>query len=1043
MAWRDRLRRRAAGTDTADRPRRTERSGASAAGPSGEGPDRGAPGDPGPSVPDDWDGGWRRTPPPELTVSRAPLGVSDGLEFRAGLAAWQNPSFDAGLGHALLPTAPTGLVRGVTRPAAPQPTLTGGGPLLLRTLRPEGADGPQDGTSDAGAAGGATRSPATARTPQVSRRVRPGARPSGPASSGSVPSDPVVSAVRPSRSGSGGAGAGDTASGAKPVVAPSGDNSVAGKGRSAEALQARGIAPADSPAVLASSTPPAQRSVEPGAAPVVNPAESGRPSAARDIPLVRRVAVLTGAAADAGLARPASGGPATAARPSAPGPDSGSVSRASGGSGGRTSSGPAVQRTATGTSGPQSNGAGSRQPEASRASSADVSQVPVQLRSVGPRLTVARRPAGPARPVPALRPAATPAPGSGTVPDAPGPASAPAGTSAPSTTPAQRSATRTGSRAPLGAPLTELPSTVARLAQGTRAPGSGSASGPALPVVQRQTDDTSTAGTSVASDGGVRGTPQEGPAPRRTADSSRSGARARGGLGAPLPALPPSADVPGSGASGARASRPAAPGPNIQRAPARPDVQRAPAGEDWASVTPPASSAADRDGMPTVAPPLTGSEAGADAPLLGAVDVQRRLADHPSTGGATEHGPADHENGPATPLVTPSQAAAPEGTQDPAGNARRPGATSDGPGPGGQRPRLPRAPGPVVVARALAEGTGDARPPAAGTPSAPAAPRPRGTAGAADPRPRTVTGSGAHSAPAAPRTLQLLPARPLTLNTRTPEGVARPTASRSGTRPVVAMRWPGEPAASGGDPAPHTGVAARPTPGPAGGATATPRVQRAVSAHGPQNSGGGGTSSAGSVQRVPVVKPAPHHQTSGTAAAPAVAVPARSLPVTAPQAPPLADRPTGTSAPAPAPAPAPGATVPVVRPRTATPGGGTGGAALPVQRAVYSADDSAINTGTPKELPSRGRRRSASAAGDLAEPKAEPAKTVPARGQSRSDDTSSASGKRKAHRAESPQDPGLDLDDLARRLLDPMARLLRTELRRGRERTGRPYDGRR
>ncbi|MET9442411.1 hypothetical protein [Streptomyces sp. NPDC006610] len=39
--------------------------------------------------------------------------------------------------------------------------------------------------------------------------------------------------------------------------------------------------------------------------------------------------------------------------------------------------------------------------------------------------------------------------------------------------------------------------------------------------------------------------------------------------------------------------------------------------------------------------------------------------------------------------------------------------------------------------------------------------------------------------------------------------------------------------------------------------------------------------------------------------------------------------------------------------------------------------------------------------------------------------------------------PGLDLDDLARRLLDPVARLLRAELRRGRERTGRPYDGRR
>ncbi|MGJ5891300.1 hypothetical protein ACSCBZ_05070 [Streptomyces niveiscabiei] len=40
-----------------------------------------------------------------------------------------------------------------------------------------------------------------------------------------------------------------------------------------------------------------------------------------------------------------------------------------------------------------------------------------------------------------------------------------------------------------------------------------------------------------------------------------------------------------------------------------------------------------------------------------------------------------------------------------------------------------------------------------------------------------------------------------------------------------------------------------------------------------------------------------------------------------------------------------------------------------------------------------------------------------------------------------PGDP--DLDDLARRLLDPVSRLLRTELRRGRDRTGRPYDGRR
>ncbi|NED92045.1 hypothetical protein G3I76_69780, partial [Streptomyces sp. SID11233] len=136
MAWRDRLRRRTAGPDTADRSRATER-GVGSSSPSGGGQDRGAsggaalsggpvsPGGPVPSVPGDWDGGWRRTPPPQLTVARAPLGVSDGLAFRDALTAWQNPSFDAGLGHALLPTAPTGLVRGVTPPAAPQPTRTG------------------------------------------------------------------------------------------------------------------------------------------------------------------------------------------------------------------------------------------------------------------------------------------------------------------------------------------------------------------------------------------------------------------------------------------------------------------------------------------------------------------------------------------------------------------------------------------------------------------------------------------------------------------------------------------------------------------------------------------------------------------------------------------------------------------------------------------------------------------------------------------------------------------------------------------------------
>ncbi|MFE7593672.1 hypothetical protein ACFU6K_30150 [Kitasatospora sp. NPDC057512] len=44
--------------------------------------------------------------------------------------------------------------------------------------------------------------------------------------------------------------------------------------------------------------------------------------------------------------------------------------------------------------------------------------------------------------------------------------------------------------------------------------------------------------------------------------------------------------------------------------------------------------------------------------------------------------------------------------------------------------------------------------------------------------------------------------------------------------------------------------------------------------------------------------------------------------------------------------------------------------------------------------------------------------------------------------AASSADPA-DLDELARRLVEPVGRLLRTELRRGRERSGKPYDMRR
>ncbi|MFF1923886.1 hypothetical protein ACFVW8_25350, partial [Streptomyces sp. NPDC058221] len=505
MAWRDRLRRRAAGPDSAGRPRRAEP--AASGGPSGDGRDRSAPGGPGPSVPADWDGGWRRAAPAELTVARTPLGVSDGLAFRAGLASWQNPSFDAGLGHALLPTAPTGLVRGVTPPAAPQPTRTGRGPLLLRALRPEGADGPGAGTTDTGAlsAGSADRParlPAATRTPTAGRP-------------GPEPSAVQRAAARPFAEGSSrsGGGAADAGSGAEQAVERRGGNSIAEPRRSGNAPRARGITSSDPLAALAPPrTPAGGRPVEPGTGPVVTPSGTGRPPAPAHIPLVRRVSVVRGAVADAAAAgfaaagrahRPSPGGRVARTPSGTPGRGSGRPSSSPAtGPESRTSAGPAVQRAATGTAGRGDGG-----PGAPRALGADVSRRPARIRPVGPLPTVARRPAGPVRRLPALRPAATPAPDSSTTPPAPDVTSTRASqadttTGTPPADPAPRTAPRPRSRAPLGAPLGELPSTSSPLTNDTAT--SSDAPGPVLPVVQRRSE--SAAATPAPTAGGAKGT---------------------------------------------------------------------------------------------------------------------------------------------------------------------------------------------------------------------------------------------------------------------------------------------------------------------------------------------------------------------------------------------------------------------------------------------------------------------------------------------------------------------------------------------------------
>ncbi|MEV8551645.1 hypothetical protein AB0L04_17665 [Streptomyces glaucescens] len=666
----------------------------------------------------------------------------------------------------------------------------------------------------------------------------------------------------------------------------------------------------------------------------------------------------------------------------------------------------------------------------------------VRLRPAGPSLTVARRPAGPVRRVPALRPATLPGPGS------PSTAAEPAGARERPAAPARGGVTR----APLGAPLNELPATAVPLAKDAPvpppAPGAKAASGPALPVVQRRAEGP--AGAEGPHEGGAkaaRGGTQDSPAapdagPHRP--SARTGARARGGLGAPLPALPPSADLPAATAATATTATTSVSGPDGRPGPV------------W------------QDRGPHVSP----APSGADAPLLGTADVQRRLAAGSAGPSPAEPGPAHHGNGPATPLVTPSPATteprspAPVVAAGEAGAAqatRRPGTASDGepgtasggePGPGGRRQhRDPAAPVPLVVARSVSEGTSGA----SGAP-------PLGPPG---PHPLPVTRSAAHPAMAAPRTLSLLAARPLSLNTRAPEGTA-PPAARTGGRPVVAPRWPaahttpepatpspGAPAAPRGNPAPPAREPARPPRGPSAVAPATAPVQRAAAVrtgpHGPgadagtrattgtgtgtgtgtdtgTGAGARNTGSAAPVQRVPVVRPLPPlPRTPGPGAhAASTAVPARPLPVTAPQAPPLADRPPA------APVAAPAVAVPVVRRKSAGPGGVPGGTAAPVQRTGSGGGDRVPPGGPGAPVPASGRPRSASmSAATAASATKPPSATTP------------GSARSAARSAEPAQDPGLDLDDLARRLLDPVARLLRAELRRGRERMGRPHDGRR
>ncbi|WP_142218384.1 hypothetical protein [Streptomyces puniciscabiei] len=1087
----------------------------------------------GPTVPRDWDGGWRRTPPPTLTVARTPLGVSDGLAFRSGLTSWQNPSFDAGLGHALLPSAPVGLVHGVTGPVAPRATHSVGGPLLLRVPRPQAeetvetgrrAEEPVEERPDTAGA----RQRSAAPVPQVSRRTRPGARPDdtgrrqdsgsrqraggdAPGSAGAA-ADPNPT-PRGTRSGD---SAGATASAASGRVGQSGQAVPHSVQRSAETSPSRALIAAGPLLTVAAPDTPVRWSA----------ADPGRPAIGPGLPVVRRIAVVPRSAGDSPAPRPPSGpGTATGAGRTAPH--------------GQDTNG-ATEHTAPATPAPDVSATPARASDTTGTRS-------VRPRPLSPPLTVARRPstpvrriavlgpgpaaahppagpdvapttipettpnpappvqrtAGPARPdsraplgAPLTELPATARPLTTDGPEATGPTNGTHPPAGPALPIVQRTAgpARPDSRAPLGAPLTELPATARPLTtDGPEATGPTNGThppaGPALPIVQGQASAPGT-GATPGPHGADPATPRtrpphqiqprpepqaqpqtqtqtrttgRPPAPAAVPEPSVARARARGGLGAPLSAMPSTADSAPPAGPGGAAGPPTAGGaealPRIQRTPVRPDrtVTDTPATASGArapsapllgathtesgggspdspvvqGVSLPASSASDVPATPLVTP--VGPQS-APSTAGGPGSVQRAVAPEPPAASTGESATAGTGAGRPEPAVVTRIASAADAVQRRAPQTH----PSSSPGQVSTSPEA-SAPTPAGPAESGVLSAGGR------TPSREA--RAAGNAGVSGPAPlvvaRSVTvarpGSGtdgvhtpgviqrrtlpAQRQRSAPRSLALLAARPLTVNTRAPEGVTPPTGAHAAERPVVAASWRRAPAPA---PAPS---ATSPSPVPG---SEVPHVRRAAAGPVPSASAGPPSGASGpsrtrhtvpgvrpspSVPRaVPVVRPAPPVQRATADGDMAVRPP--SLPLSDPQAPPLQDQPYAPAAVTPL--------VPVVRATRTAP---TAPATAPPRASDHmgpavqreSARAGAVSAGVPvTAVPPRGRQRSSS--------------TQPVPGTAGAG-TPGPVGAR--------QEPVVDLDELARRLLDPLARLLRADLRRGRERAGRPYDGRR
>ncbi|MFD5694197.1 hypothetical protein [Streptomyces rubiginosohelvolus] len=237
------------------------------------------------------------------------------------------------------------------------------------------------------------------------------------------------------------------------------------------------------------------------------------------------------------------------------------------------------------------------------------------------------------------------------------------------------------------------------------------------------------------------------------------------------------------------------------------------------------------------------------------------------------------------------------------------------------------------------------------------------------------------------------------------------------SRPVVAATWrrdvaqPGSADAQAGAGQPSASAT------PAGTAvqrSATPSLLPPVPQP-PQQASGSATRQPpqpGLARRPPVVRPHPPAAPRSTDAVP-VPVQRQALPVVPDSAGPPATGPAPVGGAAPGGPPSPSVRVP---PRTPAQSAGAGRPETRAQAVRRAAANAGI-TGVPVQAAPA--KPAAGAAGAATGP-AEASDAPPANRLS-----------------------GTEIEELARRLLDPVSRLIRADLRRGRERSGRLHDGRR